>query len=108
MLDAALHAYGESLPLLQLILINSLASLLGGMAPVPGGMGVIEAGLIGGFTAAGIPQTEAVAATFTHAPVHRVPAADLGLVRAAVAPPQRLRLSCTERTPRSDARDRNG
>jgi uncharacterized membrane protein YbhN (UPF0104 family) len=64
-LDAALHAYGESLPLLQVILINSLASLLGGMAPVPGGMGVVEAGLIGGFTAAGIPQTQAVAATFT-------------------------------------------
>ena len=33
--DAALHAYGQSLPLLQVILINSLASLLGGMAPVP-------------------------------------------------------------------------
>ena len=29
-------------------------------------MGVIEAGLIGGLTAAGIPQTTAVAATFTH------------------------------------------
>ena len=64
-LEAALHAYGESLPLLQVILINSLASLLGGMAPVPGGMGVVEAGLIGGFTAAGIPQAQAVAATFT-------------------------------------------
>ncbi len=64
-LDAALHAYGESLPLLQIIVINSLASVIGGMAPVPGGMGVIEAGLIAGFTAAGIPQSEAVAATFT-------------------------------------------
>jgi len=65
-LDAALHAYGASLPLLQLILINSLASVIGGMAPVPGGMGVIEAGLIGGMTAAGVPQSIAVAATFTH------------------------------------------
>jgi uncharacterized membrane protein YbhN (UPF0104 family) len=65
-LDASLHAYGASLPLLQLMLINSLASVLGGMAPVPGGMGVIEAGLIGGLTAAGIPQDVAVAATFTH------------------------------------------
>jgi uncharacterized membrane protein YbhN (UPF0104 family) len=65
-LDASLHAYGYSLPLLQLIVINSLASLLGGMAPVPGGLGVVEAGLIAGLTAAGIPQTQAVAATFTH------------------------------------------
>jgi uncharacterized membrane protein YbhN (UPF0104 family) len=65
-LEASLHAYGYSLPLLQLIVINSLASLLGGMAPVPGGLGVVEAGLIAGLTAAGIPQTQAVAATFTH------------------------------------------
>jgi glycosyltransferase 2 family protein len=64
-LQAALHAYGESLPLLQVILINSFASLIGGLAPIPGGMGVVEAGLIAGFTAAGVPQTEAVAATFT-------------------------------------------
>jgi uncharacterized membrane protein YbhN (UPF0104 family)/tRNA A-37 threonylcarbamoyl transferase component Bud32 len=65
-LSASLHAYGDSLQLLQLMLINSLASVLGGMAPVPGGMGVIEAGLIGGLTAAGVPQDVAVAATFTH------------------------------------------
>ena len=64
-LGAALHAYGQSLPLLQLILINSFASLIGGLAPIPGGMGVVEAGLIAGFTAAGVPETEAVAATFT-------------------------------------------
>lgn len=61
---AALECYGESLGLFQLVLINSFASLLGGIMPVPGGMGVIEAGLIGGFTAAGIPQEQAVAATF--------------------------------------------
>ena len=65
-LGASLQAYGGSLPLLQLIVINSLASFVGGMAPVPGGMGVVEAGLIGGLTAAGIPQSEAIAATFTH------------------------------------------
>ncbi len=64
-LEAALHAYGSSLPLLELILINSLASLLGGIVPVPGGLGVIEAGLIGGMTAAGVPETTAMAATFT-------------------------------------------
>ena len=64
-IDAALRAYGASLPLVDIIVINSLASLVGGMAPVPGGMGVIEAGLIAGMTAAGVPQSEAVAATFT-------------------------------------------
>ena len=64
-LGAALHAYGESLPLMELIIINSFASFFGGMVPVPGGMGVVEAGMIAGFTAAGIPEAEAVAATFT-------------------------------------------
>jgi uncharacterized membrane protein YbhN (UPF0104 family) len=64
-LGTALHAYGESLPLLQLVLINCLASFLGGVAPVPGGMGVIETGLIAGFTASGISDADAVAATFT-------------------------------------------
>ena len=64
-LSTALHAYGASLPLLQVVVINSFASFVGGAAPVPGGMGVVEAGMIAGFTAAGIPQAEAVAATFT-------------------------------------------
>jgi uncharacterized membrane protein YbhN (UPF0104 family)/tRNA A-37 threonylcarbamoyl transferase component Bud32 len=64
-IDAALHAYGASLPLGTIVIINSLASLLGGMAPIPGGLGVIEAGLIAGMTAAGVEQSTAVAATFT-------------------------------------------
>ena len=62
---AALHAYGQPLGVPQLIVINSLASIIGGIAPVPGGMGVIEAGLIAGFTAAGVPDQAAIAATFT-------------------------------------------
>jgi uncharacterized membrane protein YbhN (UPF0104 family) len=65
-IDVTLHAYGQSIPLLQIIVINSFASFVGGAAPIPGGMGVIEAGLIAGFTAAGVPESEAVAATFTY------------------------------------------
>jgi uncharacterized membrane protein YbhN (UPF0104 family)/tRNA A-37 threonylcarbamoyl transferase component Bud32 len=64
-IDAALYAYGASLPLGTIIVINSVASLLGGAAPVPGGLGVIEAGLIAGMTAAGVEESVAVAATFT-------------------------------------------
>ena len=62
---AALEMYGAHVGLLELIVINSFASILGGIAPIPGGLGVIEAGLIAGFTAAGVPQTAAVGATFT-------------------------------------------
>jgi uncharacterized membrane protein YbhN (UPF0104 family) len=64
-LDCALRVYGASLPIMELVVINTFASLIGGIAPVPGGMGVIEAGLIAGFTAAGIPENTAIAATFT-------------------------------------------
>lgn len=60
------EAYGQSVPLPTLVLINTVASLAGGVAPVPGGMGVVEAGLIGGLTAYGVPQTEAVAIVFTY------------------------------------------
>ena len=35
-----------------------------GISPVPGGMGVVEAGMIFGLTAAGISETDAVAAVF--------------------------------------------
>jgi uncharacterized membrane protein YbhN (UPF0104 family) len=64
-LGCALHAYGASLSLAMLIVINTVAGILGGLAPVPGGIGVIEAGLIAGFVAAGVPSTVAVAATIT-------------------------------------------
>jgi len=57
-LGAALHAVGGSASLATLIVVISLASIVGGIAPVPGGAGVIEAGLV----MAGIPQDQATAA----------------------------------------------
>ena len=61
-LGAALHAVGEHASIATLITVNTLASIIGGAVPVPGGLGVVEAGLIAGLTAAGIPQDQAVAA----------------------------------------------
>jgi Lysylphosphatidylglycerol synthase TM region len=58
------HAFGDHLGLATLIVVLTLSSMLGGLSPVPGGMGVVEAGMILGLTAAGISQTDAVAATF--------------------------------------------
>jgi uncharacterized membrane protein YbhN (UPF0104 family) len=63
-LGTALHAFNQHLGLATLIVVLTLSSMLGGMSPVPGGMGVVEAGMILGLQAAGIPQTDAVAATF--------------------------------------------
>jgi uncharacterized membrane protein YbhN (UPF0104 family) len=63
---ASLHAYGAGANLATLVLVNTFASILAGISPVPGGMGVMEAGIVAGLTAAGVPSTEAVAATLTH------------------------------------------
>jgi len=63
-LGAALHAFDQHLSLATIFIVITLASMLGGISPVPGGMGVVEAGMILGLTAAGIPETDAVAATF--------------------------------------------
>jgi len=63
-LGAALHAFGQHLSLASLIIVLTLGSMIGGISPVPGGMGVVEAGMILALTAAGIPQSDAVAAVF--------------------------------------------
>jgi uncharacterized membrane protein YbhN (UPF0104 family) len=63
-LGTALHAFGDHLNLATLIVVLTLGSMLGGISPVPGGMGVVEAGMIIGLTAAGINESDAVAAVF--------------------------------------------
>jgi len=63
-LGASLHAVGQQASLATILVVMTLASIIGGAVPVPGGLGVVEAGLIAGLTAAGIPQDQAVAAVF--------------------------------------------
>jgi len=63
-LGTSLHAVGEHASLATILVVITLASVIGGAVPVPGGLGVVEAGLIAGLTSAGIPQEQAVAAVF--------------------------------------------
>jgi uncharacterized membrane protein YbhN (UPF0104 family) len=63
-LGASLHAFGDRLSLATIVVVLTLGSMLGGVSPVPGGMGVVEAGMIFGLTAAGISDSVAVAAVF--------------------------------------------
>jgi uncharacterized protein (TIRG00374 family) len=46
-------------------LINTLASLLSGVLPIPGGIGVMEAAISAGLIAAGVPEAAAVSAAVT-------------------------------------------
>jgi uncharacterized protein (TIRG00374 family) len=63
-LGASLHAVGEDASISTLLVVITAASMIGGAVPVPGGAGVVEAGLIAGLASAGIPQDQAVAAVF--------------------------------------------
>jgi uncharacterized membrane protein YbhN (UPF0104 family) len=61
-LGTALHAFGQHLSLASLILVQELSTVIATVVPVPAGIGVTEAALIAGFTAFGVPPSEAAAA----------------------------------------------
>jgi len=59
-LGLCLAAFGQTAALSQLILINTAVSLFAGLMPVPGGMGVAEAGYTAGLQAIGIESSVAM------------------------------------------------
>ena len=63
-LSVSLRAFGDHLRLPTLIVVITLAGIVGGISPSPGGMGVVEAGMILGLTAAGVSEADATAAVF--------------------------------------------
>jgi glycosyltransferase 2 family protein len=63
-LSVSLRAFDDHLRLPVLIVVIRLAAMIGGASPSPGGMGVVEAGLILGLTAAGVAEADATAAVF--------------------------------------------
>jgi undecaprenyl-diphosphatase len=65
-LGLATRAYGVDVPFATLVVVNWGATTLGSVSPVPGGLGVAEAGLVAGLTAAGVPPDLAVASALTH------------------------------------------
>jgi uncharacterized membrane protein YbhN (UPF0104 family)/tRNA A-37 threonylcarbamoyl transferase component Bud32 len=60
-MGACVRAFGFQVPLSSLILINTAVALFAGLMPVPGGVGVSEAGFSLGLTRAGIPAEIAFA-----------------------------------------------
>jgi uncharacterized membrane protein YbhN (UPF0104 family) len=63
-LSVSLRAFDDHLRLPVLIVVIRLSAMIGGASPSPGGMGVVEAGLILGLTAAGVGEADATAAVF--------------------------------------------
>lgn len=65
-LSASVAAYGQSITFVEALWVNSAVSLFVGFMPVPGGIGVAEAGLMSGLALVGIPEETALAAAITH------------------------------------------
>ena len=65
-LTACGRAFGGDAPFASIVVVNWAATTLGNVAPVPGGLGVAEAGLIAGLSASGVTTDVAVAAALTH------------------------------------------
>ena len=63
-LSTALMSFHQHLALPVIIVVLTFGSILGGISPVPGGMGVVETGMIIGLKACGIDADAAVAAVF--------------------------------------------
>jgi glycosyltransferase 2 family protein len=60
-LAASMWAVGADVSLSQVVLVHVLGGSLGAILPVPGGLGAVEAGLIGGFTVVGVDAATATA-----------------------------------------------
>lgn len=61
-LGLSVRAVGSDVSFVDLVTINVAVSLFAGLMPVPGGIGVTEAGLTAGLAAAGLPEEQAFAA----------------------------------------------
>jgi uncharacterized protein (TIRG00374 family) len=62
---ACFHAFGESPPL-TLVLMGYLLGQLGGLLPIPGGIGGIDGGLIGALILYGLPAAVTAAAVLSY------------------------------------------
>jgi uncharacterized membrane protein YbhN (UPF0104 family)/tRNA A-37 threonylcarbamoyl transferase component Bud32 len=59
-LDASLRAFSVAVAVPTLVVVYLAASTIGSAAPTPGGLGAVEAALVGGLTATGVPVAAAL------------------------------------------------
>jgi glycosyltransferase 2 family protein len=60
------RSLGYPINLVELVFINISVSLLAGLLPIPGGIGVVEGGLTFGLVRAGVPEETALAAVLMY------------------------------------------
>ena len=64
-LVASLEAFGVHLPVVTVLAVFVAGSAVAAAAPTPGGLGALEAALVGGLAQVGAPTTPAIAAVLT-------------------------------------------
>jgi len=64
-LSLCVHAFGHSLSFADLVLSHTVVTIFAGFMPVPGGMGVAEAGYTAVLVALGLPHTAALSVAMT-------------------------------------------
>ncbi len=64
-LVTTLRAFTTDFSVLAVLAVYIVGATLGQAAPTPGGLGAVEAAVVGGLTAVGVPSGEAVAAVLT-------------------------------------------
>jgi glycosyltransferase 2 family protein len=64
--DLAIRAFGADPPIAQVGAVYLAAATIATAAPTPGGLGALEAALVAGLTAAGLPGTVAVPSVFLY------------------------------------------
>lgn len=65
-LALSVRAFGDDLPFVQVGAVYMAARLVANAAPVPGGLGALEAGLIAGLTALGVAAGAATSAVLVY------------------------------------------
>ena len=63
---ACFHAYGYDPPAIAVVVMAYFVGMLGNTLPLPGGIGGVDGGMIGAFTALGVPFEEATLAVLTY------------------------------------------
>lgn len=59
-------AFGHSVGIVEILVVNIAVSLLAGLLPVPGGIGVVEGGLTFGLVLVGVPESAAFASVIAY------------------------------------------
>ena len=65
-LYVAVRAYGADIPIAAAVVVYLGAGLLGSVAPTPGGIGAVEAALVAGLSAVGVPADSALPAALLY------------------------------------------